>query len=385
MNNPLVQLHDFDQSPWFDYIRHTLLTSGDLKKMIQQDGLKGVTSNPAIFEKAIADSSDYAEILPKIREKTQEPKAVYEALAIGDVQLAADIMRTVYDATKKRDGYVSLEVSPYLARDTQGTIEEARRLWKAVGRANVMIKVPATPEGIPAVKQLISEGININVTLLFAVETYEKVAYAYLEGLAAYAAKGGDLSGVASVASFFVSRIDTLVDSLLEKTLKASPADLTAKALVGTVAIANAKLAYLAYKKIGESPAWKAVESKNAQKQRLLWASTGTKNPAYRDTRYVEELIGPETVNTIPPATFNAFRDHGQPRASLTENLEGAQVTLDGLKAVGIDFKSVTDQLLEDGLLQFSTAFGKLLAAVDVAKKVATPLIGPPGPLQHSA
>jgi transaldolase/glucose-6-phosphate isomerase len=369
MNNPLIRLHEFDQSPWFDYIRHTLLTSGDLKKMIQEDGLKGVTSNPAIFEKAIAGSSDYVEILPKIREKTTEPKAVYEALAIGDVQLAADIMRPVYDETKKRDGYVSLEVSPYLARDTQGTIEEARRLWKTVNKANVMIKVPATPEGIPAIRQLISEGININVTLLFAVEAYEKVAYAYLEGLAAYSAKGGDLSSVASVASFFVSRIDTLVDSLLEKKLKQTPADTTAKALLGTIAIANAKLAYLAFQKIYESPAWKAVEGKHAQKQRLLWASTGTKNPAYRDTRYVEELIGPETVNTIPPVTFSAFRDHGQPRNSLLENLEGAQGIVDGLKAVGIDFKNVTDELLEDGLLQFSTAFDKLLKAVEVAHK----------------
>ena len=369
MNNPLVQLHEFDQSPWFDYIRHTLLTSGDLAKMVTQDGLKGVTSNPAIFEKAIAGSTDYAEILPKIREKTQEPKAVYEALAIGDVQLAADIMRPVYNETKKRDGYVSLEVSPYLARDTAGTIEEARRLWKAVNKPNVMIKVPATPEGIPAVKALISEGININVTLLFAVEAYEKVAQAYLEGLAAYAAKGGDLSGVASVASFFVSRIDTLVDGLLEKKIKESPSDANLKSLLGKTAIANAKLAFLAFKKIYASPAWSALAAKGAQKQRLLWASTGTKNPAYSDTLYVEELIGPETVNTIPPATFNAFRDHGKVRNSLAENLETAQSTLDAVAKAGINFVDVTDELLEDGLKQFSTAFEKLLKAVEVAHK----------------
>jgi transaldolase/glucose-6-phosphate isomerase len=366
MNNALIRLSEFDQSPWFDYIRHTLLTSGDLGRMISQDGLKGVTSNPAIFEKAIVGSSDYDEILPKIREKTTEPKAVYEALAIGDVQLATDIMRTVYDSSKKRDGYVSLEVSPYLAKDTQGTIEEARRLWKTVGKPNVMIKVPATPEGIPAVKQLISEGININVTLLFGVEAYEKVAYAYIEGLTEYAKKGGDLSSVASVASFFVSRIDSLVDSKLEKLIPTSP---ELKPLLGTIAIANAKLAYIAYKKIYESPAWKAIEAKSPQKQRLLWASTGTKNPAYRDTRYVEELIGPETVNTIPPVTFNAFREHGKLRASLLEDLDGAAKIVGSLKGAGIDFKAVTDELLEDGLKQFSTAFDKLLKAVEVAKK----------------
>ena len=364
MNNPLVGLSQFGQSPWFDYIRHTLLTSGELERMISEDGLKGVTSNPAIFEKAIADSTDYAEILPKIREKTQEPKAVYEAIAIGDVQLAADIMRTVYDSTKKIDGYVSLEVSPYLARDTAGTIEEAQRLWKAVGKPNVMIKVPATPEGIPAIRQLISEGININVTLLFAVEAYEKVAHAYIEGLTELAAKGGDISGVASVASFFVSRIDTLVDGMLEK--KGSP---EAKALLGKTAIANAKLAYIVYQKICATPEWKGLATKGAMPQRLLWASTGTKNPAYADTLYVDELIGPETVNTIPPATFKAFGDHGKLRASLEENMDAAPGVLKGIKAAGIDFAKVTDTLLEDGLQQFATAFGELLKAVDVARK----------------
>jgi transaldolase len=370
MNNALIRLAEFDQSPWFDYIRHTLLTSGELDRMITQDGLKGVTSNPAIFEKAIGGSTDYAEILPKIRQKTQDPKAVYEAIAIGDVQLAADIMLQVYEKSKKIDGYVSLEVSPYLAKDTQGTIEEARRLWKAVGKKNVMIKVPATPEGIPAFQQLISEGINVNVTLLFAVEEYEKVAYAYLKGLAAYAAKGGDLSSVASVASFFVSRIDALVDSKLEKKIKDSPADAAKlKPIVGATAIANAKLAYAVYKKILAGPEWQAVAPKGAQKQRLLWASTGVKNPEYRDTRYVEELIGPETVNTIPPATFSAFRDHGKVRASLLEDLPGAQATMAALKAAGVDFKEVTDALLVDGLQQFSTAFEKLLKAVDVAHK----------------
>jgi len=376
MNNPLIRLQEFDQSPWFDYIRHTLLTSGELKRMIEQDGLKGVTSNPAIFEKAIAGSSDYAEILPQIRKVTQDPKAVYETLAVGDVRLAADIMWPVYEATAKRDGYVSLEVSPYLARDTQGTVEEARRLWKAVNKANVMIKVPATEEGIPAIRQLISEGININVTLLFSVGAYEKVAHAYLEGLADYAAKGGDLSHVASVASFFVSRIDVAVDALIkQKQNGSSTAPAKLESLLGKAAIANAKLASLAFKEIYKSPAWAALATKGAQKQRLLWASTGGKNPAYRDTLYVEELIGPETINTIPPATFNAFRDHGRVRASLGEHQEEAHLILDSLGKAGIDFKAVTAQLLHDGLVQFVDAFDKLLGAVDLACNVKiTPL-----------
>ncbi len=370
IKNPLMRLEEFDQSPWFDYIHHSLLTSGELKNMIEQDGLKGITSNPAIFEKAIVGSPDYAEILPQIREKIQDPKAVYEALAIGDVRLAADIMWPVYEATKKRDGYVSLEVSPYLARDTQGTIEEGRRLWKAVNKPNVMIKVPATDEGIQAVRQLVGEGININVTLLFSVEAYEKVAQAYLEGLTEYSGKGGDVSHVASVASFFVSRIDSAVDALIEESLKTSPANHEMlKSLEGTIAIANAKVAYLTFKKFCESPAWVALEAKGAQRQRLLWASTGTKNPAYRDTLYVEELIGPETVNTIPPATFNAFRDHGQVRASLPDNLEDAVSILWELEELGVDFKAVTRQLLHDGLAQFVNAFDKLLVAVDLACK----------------
>jgi transaldolase/glucose-6-phosphate isomerase len=371
MNNALVRLAEFDQSPWFDYVKHTLITSGELKGMITSDGLKGVTSNPAIFEKAIAGSNEYAEILPKIREKTTDPKEVYEALAIGDIQLACDVLRPVYDSSKKKDGYVSLEVSPYLANDTQGTLDEARRLWKAVGKPNVMIKVPATAEGIPAFKTLISEGINVNVTLLFAVEAYEAVATAYVEGLTAYAAKGGDVSGVASVASFFVSRIDSLVDSIIEKKLKDGSGDAAKlKPIAGKVAIANAKVAYLSYqKKLYSTPAWAALEAKNPQKQRLLWASTGTKNPAYRDTLYVEELIGPDTVNTIPPATWNAFKDHGQPRASLTEDVEAATKLMASLPAAGIDFKQVTDQLLVEGLKLFADAFGKLLTAVDESKK----------------
>jgi transaldolase/glucose-6-phosphate isomerase len=381
MNNPLIQLGEFDQSPWFDYIRRSLLTSGELQKMIEQDGLKGITSNPAIFEKAIVGSSDYAEVLPQIMQQTKDPKSVYEALAIGDVQLAADIMWPVYEATKKRDGYVSLEVSPYLAHDTHGTIEEARRLWKAVNKPNVMIKVPATAEGIPAIRRLIGEGININVTLLFSVEAYQQVAQAYLKGLTDYSEKGGDLAQVASVASFFVSRIDSAVDALIEKKLRETDSERALLTnLLGKTAIANAKLAFLAFKKLSASPAWAALEMKGAQKQRLLWASTGTKNPAYRDTLYVEELIGPNTVNTIPPATFNAFRDHGQVRSSFLERLEEGYDILNDLHFAEIDFKAVTDQLLKEGLLQFTEAFDKLLGAVDLT---CTAPIAPLNERQH--
>ncbi len=357
--NPLYRLGEFDQSPWLDYIRRTLLTNGDLQKMIEVDGLKGMTSNPAIFEKAIVDSGDYTQFLEEITKTTSDPTAIYEALAIEDVQRAADIFHPVYESTNKKDGYVSLEVSPYLALDRQATVEEARRLWTAVGKPNVMIKVPATSQCIPAIQTLIGEGINVNVTLLFAVEAYEKVAQAYIAGLTVYAQSGGDLSHVASVASFFVSRIDVSVDKELEK-----KGDAKAKALLGKVAIANAKIAYASFQKTFSGAAWEALEKQGAQKQRLLWASTGTKNKAYRDTIYVEELIGPDTVNTIPPATFDAFRDHGLVRNSLTEGLAEAPQVLADLAATGIDFKKITDALLEGGVKLFADAFDKLLGAV---------------------
>ena len=338
--------------------------------MTEQDGLKGISFNPVFFQKAVADGSDYTEILSQIREKKHAPKEAYEVLAISDARLAADIMRPVYEKTRKRDGYVSLEVSPHLARDTGGMIEEARRLWLAVNKANVMIKIPATQQGVAAIQQLIGEGININVTLLFSAESYEEVAHAYMHGLIGYSHKGGDLSRVTSVASFFISPIDTAVDALIEKKLKESSDDRAVlKALAGKSAIANAKLAFIAFKKIVAGPAWKALEKRGAQKQRLLWVSTGTKNPAYPDTLYVEELIGPETVNLIPPATFDAFRDHGLVRASLLERLEEAHVTLDDLDRVGIDLKAVTDGLLHDELLHRVDAFDKLLGAVDSACK----------------
>jgi len=369
--NPLRGLSEFGQSVWLDYIRRSLLTSGELKRLVVEDGLRGVTSNPAIFEKAIVGSTDYESVIESAESAGLDAKGLYEKIAIKDVQDAADILGTVWQESKFRDGYVSLEVSPLLAHDTEGTLQEARRLWKAVDRVNLMIKVPATPEGIPAIRQLISEGINVNVTLLFSRDAYERVAKAYIEGLAARAAAGGDVSRIASVASFFVSRIDSLIDAQITGQLKTAtdPAKRARlSGLLGKVAIANAKLAYHRFNELYSSEPWKALASEGAQPQRLLWASTSTKNPNYRDVIYVEELIGPSTVNTIPPATFNAFREHGRLRASLTEDVENAADTMDALEKAGISMKAVTDKLLEDGLSQFVDAFAQLLKATGSRK-----------------
>jgi transaldolase/glucose-6-phosphate isomerase len=368
-SNPLKALIAYGQSVWLDYIRRSLITTGELARLMEQDGLRGVTSNPAIFEKAITGSTDYTQALQElVKRKDLDAKGIYEQLAIRDIQDATNVLRPVYDETKRRDGYVSLEVSPYLAHKTEETLEEARRLWKAVGRENVMIKVPGTPEGIPAIRQLISEGININVTLLFAQEVYERVAEAYIAGLEDLAKRVGDLSRVASVASFFVSRIDSLIDAQLADRIKAAktPAEQAVlRGLQGKVAIANAKLTYQRYKEIFSGPRWAALASRGAQTQRVLWASTSTKNPAYRDVLYVEELIGPDTVDTIPPATYDAFRDHGKPRASLEDDLEAAHDTMQTLARVGISMKEATDKLTEDGVKLFAEAFDKLLQAVD--------------------
>ncbi len=367
--NPVKDLQRYGQSIWLDYIRRNLLTSGELKKLIDEDGLRGMTSNPAIFEKAIVGSTDYTDLLQSLAQKHDlDAKARYEVLAIRDIQDAADFLRPVYDATRRRDGYVSLEVSPYLARDTNGTLDEARRLWKAVARENVMIKVPGTAEGIPAFQQLIGEGININVTLLFAQEVYEKVAEAYIAGLEQLSATGGDVSKIASVASFFISRIDTLVDSKVNEKLKAKPdaqQEALLKGILGKVAIANGKLTYQKYLQIFSGPRWEKLAARGAQTQRVLWASTSTKNPAYRDVVYVEELIGKDTVNTVPPATLDAFREHGRVRESLTENIESAKQTMSDLAKVGISMKEVTDQLTVEGVKLFADAFDKLLEAVE--------------------
>jgi transaldolase/glucose-6-phosphate isomerase len=366
--NPLKGLLTYGQSPWLDFIRRNILLNGDLKKMIANDGLRGMTSNPAIFEKAITGSDDYADLLNAAEAKTLDAKGLYERIAIRDVQTAADVFKSVYVESKGRDGYVSLEVSPTLANDTQGTLEEARRLWKAVGRENLMVKVPATKEGIPAIRQLLEEGININITLLFAQSAYELVAEAYIAALEARALKGLDVSKIASVASFFVSRIDTLIDGQIDAKLK-TETDGKKKELLasvqGKVAIANARRTYAKYQELFGSARWKGLGAKGAHTQRLLWASTSTKNAKYRDVIYVEELIGADTVDTIPPATFDAFRDHGKLRNSLTENVAGANQTMADLEAAGISMKEVTDQLLADGVKLFANAFVTLIAAVD--------------------
>jgi transaldolase / glucose-6-phosphate isomerase len=366
--NPLKALLSYGQSMWLDYIRRDLITSGKLKTMIDDDGLRGMTSNPSIFEKAIAESSLYDDVLRSLASRPDlDTTARYEQIAIRDIQDAADILRPVYQSSNYRDGYVSLEVSPLLAMKTPETINEARRLWKTVGRENVMIKVPGTSAGLPAIRQLIGEGININVTLLFAQEVYEQVAEAYIAGLEDLAKRGGNLKKMAGVASFFISRIDTMVDGLIKDKLKSvsnAQEEATLKGLLGKVAIANGKLAYQSYVRIFAGPRWQALATKGAQTQRVLWASTSTKNPQYRDVMYVEELIGPDTVNTMPPATVDAFRDHGQVRPSLTENIAGAQKTMDELARAGISIKEVTDKLTVEGVKLFADAFNKLLAAV---------------------
>jgi len=372
--NPLKQLLSYGQSMWLDYIRRDLFTTGKLKAMIDDDGLRGMTSNPAIFEKAIADSSLYDDLLRSLASQNISATAKYEQIAIRDIRDAADALRGVYEQSNYRDGYVSLEVSPYLANETEKTIDEARRLWKTVQRENVMIKIPGTAAGIPAIRQAISEGVNVNVTLLFAQEVYEKVAEAYVAGVEELAARGGNLKKMAGVASFFISRIDTLVDSILEQKLRGT-SDPNQQALLtslfGKVAIANGKLTYQLYERIFSGPRWEKLTAKGAQTQRVLWASTSTKNPNYRDVIYVEELIGPDTVNTMPPATIDAFRDHGKLRKTLTEDIPGAEKTMADLAKAGISIKDVTDKLTVDGVKLFSDAFDKLLAAVErsVAQK----------------
>jgi transaldolase/glucose-6-phosphate isomerase len=337
--------------------------------MIEDDGLRGMTSNPSIFEKAIAESSLYDDMLKSLASRSDlDAKGRFELIAIRDIQDAADVLRPVYESSKSRDGYVSLEVSPLLALKTQETIDEARRLWKAVNRPNVMIKVPGTAEGLPAIRQLIGDGINVNVTLLFAQEVYEKVAEAHIAGLEDLAKRGGNLNKIGGVASFFISRIDSLVDSMIGDKLKtASDPQQQAllKSLLGKVAIANGKLTYQRYQRIFSGPRWDALAAQGAQTQRVLWASTSTKNPAYRDVMYVEELIGPDTVNTMPPATIDAFRDHGKLRNSLTEEVGGAQTVMDNLAKAGISIKEVTTKLTDDGVKLFADAFHKLLAAVE--------------------
>ena len=349
------------QSIWLDYIDRPLLDEGVLARMVEEDALAGVTSNPAIFQKAITSSDDYASVLDELAGQSENAKALYEAVAIRDIQDAADVLAEVYKSTQGRDGYVSLEVSPDLARDTHGTIDEARRLWTQVARPNLMVKVPGTAEGMEAIETLIAEGINVNVTLLFARSMYERTAEAYIAGLERRVKAGESISSVASVASFFISRIDSAVD----KQLKASNAD---SALLGKTAIANGKLAYQHYESLMASERWGKLKAAGAMPQRLLWASTSTKDPSYRDVLYIEELIGPDTVNTVPPATLDAFRDHGEAANALVGGVEQSEEILASVADAGVDLDAITDQLLDDGIVVFADAFQALLAAVDSAR-----------------
>jgi transaldolase len=365
--NPLKKLHDLGQSVWLDLIRRNMLgPGGELERLIEEEGIRGVTSNPAIFEKAINGSSDYDDALLALARVGKPAEAIYEALAIEDVGRAADLFRDVYDEDPGADGFVSIEVSPHLARDTAGTIAEARRLWAALDRPNILIKVPGTREGLPAIRALLAEGINVNITLLFAVQRYEEVLEQHLLALEERVRARRPIEHIASVASFFLSRIDTLLDPLIAKNPKA-------KGLEGRIAIANAKLAHEAFARVISGSRWQTLAAKGARVQRLLWASTSTKNPAYPDTMYVEPLIGPDTVNTMPTETVEAYRDHGQPAARLAEGLSDAKRDLARLRDVGIDLDAATAQLEDEGVRKFVEPFDKLLSAL---RKKRTALAG---------
>ncbi len=362
-DSPLKRVRDLGQSIWLDYIHRSLLTSGGLKRLIAEDGLSGVTSNPAIFEKAIDESTDYDGAMRALLSKDRhiDAGALYEGLAIEDVCMAADLLRDTYDETEGLDGYVSLEVSPRLARDTAATIAEAQRLWKAVGRPNVMIKVPAAPPGIPAVESLIAAGLNINITLMFSLHHYEAVSMAYIRGLE----KCAEPRRTASVASFFVSRVDTAVDRALDESGLPE-----AQSLKGKIAVANAKVVYDRFRRIFDSEAFTALRQRGARLQKVLWASTGTKNPAYSDLLYVENLIGADTINTLPPVTLDAFRDHGRARPGVDSDLEQAYADLRRLKEYRIDLDAIGNRLQEEGIAAFSGSYDKMLASLERKRQV---------------
>ena len=367
-SNPLHELHALGQSVWLDYIRRGILDNGELEEMIRRYDLRGVTSNPSIFEQAIGDSDDYDDALDLLARDGAGGPAAYEALAVEDIARACDLFRGVYDASDGTDGFVSLEVSPELAHDTAGTVDEARRLWKAVDKPNLMIKVPGTDAGLPAIEQLLEDGFNVNITLLFSVENHERVMEAYLRGLERRLEKGGALDRIGSVASFFVSRVDSAVDGQLEKIAGAASDDAVRQRVLGLrgkAAIANAKLAYRRFQEIFSGPRWERLAAAGAHVQRPLWASTSTKNPEYRDVIYVEELIGPHTVNTMPLATVEAFADHGVAKSAVDQDVERAVADLDALRDAGIDMDAVTDQLQREGVEKFAKSFAGMLKVVD--------------------
>jgi len=368
-----TSLKEYGQSIWLDFISRKMISSGELARLVRDDGVAGVTSNPTIFEKAIDGSNDYAAQIEEIRRETPDlpSRQVYERLVIKDIQDVADVLRDTYQRMRGADGYVSVEVSPGVANDTNATVAEARHLWEAVARPNLMIKVPGTGAGVPAVRALTAEGINVNITLLFGREMYEAVAGAFIEGLEDRVGRPGaeaKIDQIASVASFFVSRIDTSVDKLLDKkAAKAAGGDRERlERLHGRVAIANARLAYQSYKRIFAGPRWEALAAKGARRQRLLWASTSVKNPRYRDVMYVEELIGADTIDTMPVETLTAFRDHGKVRPTLEADLEGAKATLAELEAAGISLRAVTDDLIVEGIKKFQEPYDKVIAALAI-------------------
>lgn len=367
--HPLMALSDFGQSVWLDNIQREMLQSGELARMIRDDGLKGITSNPTIFQKAITGSKVYADAIAQLLRdgKRYSARDLFYHLAIEDIQAAADALLPVYRQSQGRDGMVSLEVSPELAYDTQATIKEARFLHQRVARPNAMIKVPATSAGLPAIEALIADGISVNVTLLFSVDRYREVVDAFLRGLEIRRKQNQDVSKIASVASFFISRVDNTLDKMLdERARAATPTQQThLKSLQGKTAIANAKRAYALYKEVFSGPHFDALRKAGAQTQRLLWASTGTKNPNYSDVMYVDGLIGPNTVNTLPPATYNAFKDHGKAASTLELGLSGAEAQLAALKELGIEMQQVTDQLESDGVKLFADSFSDLLNAIE--------------------
>ena len=373
MTNHLRELGDAGQAVWLDYLHRKILEDGELARLIEEDGVKGLTSNPSIFEKAIGDGDAYdARVQAELKRGDNSPTALFERIAIADIQVAADIFRPTFDRLGGKDGFVSLEVSPTLANDSAGTIAEARRLWGAVGRPNLMIKVPGTEAGVPAIRQLVGEGININVTLLFGVGAYLDVAGAHMAGLEAFKASGGDISRVHGVASFFVSRIDTKIDGAIDARLKANPptdASVRLRRLRGKIAIANAKRAYQRYLELIDGPRWKPLAAAGATPQRLLWASTGVKDPTYPDTLYVDTLIGPDTVNTMPPKTMDAFRDHGTVGQTITEGVAEAEHDLAEAQGLGLDLDGVTKTLVVEGVEQFAKAFDDLLAAVSTKSR----------------
>ncbi len=372
MTNPLIQLKALGQSVWYDNIDRSQLNSGQFKRLLDEDGVVGVTANPTIFQKSISHGDAYDAQITQLIKEGKSTNEIYEAIILQDIRTVADILRPIYDSTNRQDGFVSLEVSPDLAHNTEGTISEVRRFWKMVDRPNLMIKIPATQEGIPAVRQALTEGINVNITLIFSIEFYRQVTDAFLTALEDRNAEGKDISHIASVASFFVSRVDTLVDKLLEDKIKAtsdSAEQQMLKSLEGKAAIANARLVYQDFKRIFGTPRFETLKHSGAQPQRPLWASTSTKNPAYRDVLYAEELIGPHTVDTMPLETIENFRDHGQVRLSIEDDIPQAKAELAALEEIGIHYDQVTQQLLDEGVQKFADSFHELFQGIESKKQ----------------